>query len=173
MKSTLARRVHTLVVDEAAQAVECETLLPLSGRPQRLLLVGDPQQLCATVLSRRATAAGFKRSLMQRLMVDCGHPHGFLDTQYRMHPEIAAFPTQRFYGGRLKTEASAVPEHGFFRFVDVPGRQRGGRGQSLHNTAEAAAVVSVVTALLGTKHHPQANPADVRVLTFVSTFGVI
>jgi superfamily I DNA and/or RNA helicase len=61
------RRVFCAIVDEAAQAVEGETLLVLPYFPQRLLLVGDPQQLSATVVSEGGKQRLWDRSLMQRL----------------------------------------------------------------------------------------------------------
>jgi len=159
--------VHSLIIDEAAQAVECETLLPLASRPKRMLLVGDPQQLCATVQSKCTAAAGFTRSLMQRLMVDCGQPHGFLDTQYRMHPSIAEFPVATFYAGRLKTDASLLQQQGFFQFVDVQGRQAGGGNTSLCNKEEAVAIAAALGHLLSTG--VASSHGELRVLTFVSS----
>ena len=38
-------RPTLLVVDEAGQALEAETLLALQLRPRRCLLVGDPKQV--------------------------------------------------------------------------------------------------------------------------------
>ena len=49
----------TLVIDESAQATEAESLIPLRHMDQtssRFLLVGDPKQLPATVLSPHADA---------------------------------------------------------------------------------------------------------------------
>lgn len=39
------------IVDEASQTTESETLLPLTLGIEKMLLVGDPHQLGATVLS--------------------------------------------------------------------------------------------------------------------------
>ena len=85
-------RFEVVIVDEAAQAVEAEVLVTLASRVKKILLVGDPLQLPATVISGRAASAGYDRSLMTRLMNDCGWPNHMLDEQYRMHPDIARFP---------------------------------------------------------------------------------
>jgi senataxin len=95
----------TVIVDEAAQAVELSALIPLQHGCVRCVLVGDPQQLAATVLSKVAESMKYTRSLFERLQT-AGHPVHLLDTQYRMHPEIAAFPSKHFYGGRLRTAVS-------------------------------------------------------------------
>ena len=89
-----------VLIDEAAQAVEPSSLIPMRYGATQAVLVGDPQQLPATVLSRPAAAARYDRSLFARL-VEGGHRVHLLDTQYRMHPAISAFPSAHFYGGRL------------------------------------------------------------------------
>jgi superfamily I DNA and/or RNA helicase len=48
-----------------------------------LLLAGDPRQLGATLTSQRAQQAGLGRSLLGRLMEDCGRPASLLTLQYR------------------------------------------------------------------------------------------
>lgn len=48
----------------------------------QLVLVGDPKQLPATVISQLAADKGYARSLFQRLQ-SCGVPVSLLDTQYR------------------------------------------------------------------------------------------
>ena len=57
---------ETAVFDEAAQAGELATLVPLQHGAHRVVLVGDPQQLPATVLSIEAKRLGFGRSLFER-----------------------------------------------------------------------------------------------------------
>eukprot|EP00897_Mesotaenium_endlicherianum_P008326 jgi/Mesen1/7521/ME000039S06742 len=52
--SRLTHGFDMVVIDEAAQASEVAVLAPLSLRAARCVLVGDPQQLPATVISRMA-----------------------------------------------------------------------------------------------------------------------
>lgn len=52
--STFAGGFDTVVVDEASQGVELSTLVPLKLNCKRLILVGDPRQLPATVFSKIA-----------------------------------------------------------------------------------------------------------------------
>jgi superfamily I DNA and/or RNA helicase len=65
-----------LFIDEAAQATEPESLIPLSvvvdpepgNRKVEVALVGDPRQLHPAVYSEKAAAAGLERSWMERLL---------------------------------------------------------------------------------------------------------
>eukprot|EP00918_Siedleckia_nematoides_P056851 GHVU01124028.1.p1 GENE.GHVU01124028.1~~GHVU01124028.1.p1 ORF type:complete len:342 (-),score=69.02 GHVU01124028.1:427-1452(-) len=72
---------------------------------RRLILVGDPRQLPATVFSKVAIDQQYDQSLFQRFM-SAGHPVHLLSTQYRMHPIISAFPSRRFYEGQLEDSES-------------------------------------------------------------------
>lgn len=53
----------------------------------RVVMVGDPQQLPATILSALAKEVAMERSLFERLQRQ-GCPVKMLSVQYRMHPEI-------------------------------------------------------------------------------------
>jgi superfamily I DNA and/or RNA helicase len=75
----------TTIIDEAAQTTEPSTLIPLRFGCKRLVLVGDPRQLPATVLSRKAERFGLARSLFERLE-RAEHDVVMLTIQYRMHP---------------------------------------------------------------------------------------
>lgn len=57
---------ETVVIDEAAQAVELSTLIPLQYKCKRCILVGDPNQLPATVMSQESQAYKYQQSLMER-----------------------------------------------------------------------------------------------------------
>lgn len=54
---------------QAAQALEPATLIPLQllAADARIVMVGDPQQLPATVISKAATASNLTQSLFERL----------------------------------------------------------------------------------------------------------
>lgn len=146
----VARRVpfHTVLVDEAGQACEVAALQPLAYGAQRVVLVGDPQQLPATVLSEAARAVAMERSLFERLQMQ-GCPVVLLSMQYRMHPEIRSFPSHHFYEGRLEDAASvrALPPEPFhshpllrpYLVFDVArGKERRqAAGGSVSNAAEA------------------------------------
>ena len=124
------------------------------------MLVGDPQQLPATVLSTAAAAAHLERSLFERLALpQVGWPVKLLSVQYRMAPAIRAFPSDYFYGGKLVDGASVrerpPPGHhgacggllGPFRFFDVAGGREQRAGTSLRNRAEARLIGALVAAL--------------------------
>ena len=93
--------VDDLIVDEASAATESELYIPFHLKPRRLMAVGDPMQLPATVFSRKAVAMGFDKSLHERLMNDLSCPYVMLDMQYRMKPEISTFPSKKFYQGKI------------------------------------------------------------------------
>ncbi|KAJ0236644.1 helicase MAGATAMA 3 [Hirschfeldia incana] len=101
-KST--RGFDVVIIDEAAQAVEPATLIPLATRCKQVFLVGDPKQLPATVISTVAQDSGYGTSMFERLQ-KAGYPVNMLKTQYRMHPEIRSFPSKEFYEGALEDGA--------------------------------------------------------------------
>ncbi|PHJ25439.1 rna-directed rna polymerase [Cystoisospora suis] len=91
----------TVVVDEASQSVEISTLIPLRLGCRRLILVGDPRQLPATIFSRVAIQHRYSQSLFQRLEA-AGHKVNMLSVQYRMHPSISKFASSTFYQNQLR-----------------------------------------------------------------------
>uniref|UniRef100_A0A672UMM1 Senataxin n=1 Tax=Strigops habroptila TaxID=2489341 RepID=A0A672UMM1_STRHB len=103
-----------VIVDEAGQSCEVETLIPLIHRCNKLVLVGDPRQLPPTVKSVKAQEYGYDQSLMARLhrhLEEQVHknvlrslPVVQLTVQYRMHPDICLFPSNYVYGRTLKTD---------------------------------------------------------------------
>jgi hypothetical protein len=56
-----------VLIDEAAQAAEVAALQPLVYGATNVVLVGDPQQLPATIFSSGAREVEMERSLFQRL----------------------------------------------------------------------------------------------------------
>lgn len=121
-----------VVIDEAAQAVEPSTLVPLAHGCKQLFLVGDPLQLPATVLSTVAVQHGYSMSLFKRFQ-QAGYPVQMLKTQYRMHPQIREFPSKEFYGEALEDGTDVEvqtkrPWHahrcfGPFAFFDIDGQE--------------------------------------------------
>uniref|UniRef100_A0A182Q8H3 FHA domain-containing protein n=1 Tax=Anopheles farauti TaxID=69004 RepID=A0A182Q8H3_9DIPT len=96
------------VIDEATQCTELCTLLPLQYGVKKMVLVGDINQLPATVLDQQSVEAGFRTSLFSRLYqsyIGSSDEHvglNLLKTQYRMHPEICHWPNLYFYSAQLR-----------------------------------------------------------------------
>ncbi|CAA0826618.1 Probable helicase MAGATAMA 3 [Striga hermonthica] len=97
----LNRTFDVVIIDEAAQAVEPATLVPLANGCKQVFLVGDPVQLPATVISPVAEKYGYGMSLFKRFQ-RAGYPVQMLKTQYRMNPEIRSFPSKEFYDEALE-----------------------------------------------------------------------
>jgi len=145
------RKFEVVVIDEAAQSVEPSTLAALQLSSSHAILVGDPQQLPATIFSVSGRNTKYDRSLFQRLE-ESGHAVHLLDTQYRMHPKISDFPRRIFYEGALEDGPNVVhPEYGCplrrevlskiprfqpFTLLDLDSSEERG-GMSLSNPSEA------------------------------------
>lgn len=154
MFQSLNIEFETVVVDEAAQCVEMSALIPLKYGCAKCILVGDPKQLPPTVFSKEAARFQYEQSLFVRMQGN--HPDSvhLLDTQYRMHPDISAFPSASFYDGRLLDgddmanlrqrvwhKSSLLAP---YRFFDVQGQhQAAPKGHSLINIAEIEVAISL------------------------------
>ncbi|XP_046870298.1 probable helicase senataxin isoform X2 [Hypomesus transpacificus] len=110
---------NCVIVDEAGQATETETLIPMLYRCSTLILVGDPNQLPPTVVSQKAKELDYSQSLMARLCQrlsllsqeqGCPSPVVFLRKQYRMHPDICEFPSKHIYNKMLLTDSATGEE---------------------------------------------------------------
>jgi senataxin len=147
MFQSLNIEFETVVVDEAAQCVEMSALIPLKYGCAKCILVGDPRQLPPTVFSKAASANKLEQSMFVRMQNNFPDAVHLLDTQYRMHPDISAFPSAAFYEGRLLDGDNMAglrkqPWHASellapYRFFDVQGQhQAAPKGHSLINLAE-------------------------------------
>mmetsp|Transcript_15732 Transcript_15732/g.23157 ORF Transcript_15732/g.23157 Transcript_15732/m.23157 type:complete len:1124 (-) Transcript_15732:204-3575(-) len=146
-----AQKFEVVVVDEAAQSVEPSTLSALQLGSNHAILVGDPQQLPATIFNVSGRNTKYDRSLFQRLE-EAGHQVFMLNQQYRMNPKISHFPREIFYGGDLKDGLnvlqsnygdplhtkvlSAVPAFQPFTVLDLDSKEERG-GSSYANSTEA------------------------------------
>ncbi|XP_057455088.1 uncharacterized ATP-dependent helicase C29A10.10c-like isoform X2 [Lotus japonicus] len=138
--SRLSHGFDMVVIDEAAQASEVGVLPPLSLGAARCVLVGDPQQLPATVISKAAGTLMYSRSLFERFQ-QAGCPTMLLSVQYRMHPQIRDFPSRYFYQGRLTDSESVVklPDEPYYKdpllrpylFYDIRHGRESHRGGSV------------------------------------------
>ena len=110
------RGKETLLIDEAAQAIEISTITTFRGTCEKIILIGDVQQLPATVFSQSSADLYFERSLFKRLQQQ-NFPIHFLEMQYRMHPQISSFISRKFYNSGLKdaTNVTKIQSYHFLR----------------------------------------------------------
>ncbi len=116
------QRFDVLLMDEAAQALEPLTWIPLL-RADRLVLAGDPHQLPPTVKSETAQKLGLSLTLMEKNLQRL--PSALLLVQYRMNEAIMSFSNAWFYGGALRADGAVEKAHagdGFsLEFIDTAG----------------------------------------------------
>jgi uncharacterized protein len=98
----MAERLHTLVVDEAGQ-LSLANVVAVAPSADNLVLVGDPQQLAQPSKGTHplgAGASGLEHVLDGEITIpdDRGL---FLDTTWRMHPDITAYISEQVYEDRL------------------------------------------------------------------------
>lgn len=104
-----------VILDEATQAIEPACLLPLLKGSRQAVLVGDHFQLPPTIHSLKAQSAGLGKSMFERF-VDCGMKPFTLNIQYRMNPNISAFPSKTFYNGLLKDGVTLDDRRWIYRY---------------------------------------------------------
>ncbi len=100
---------NSIFVDEASQALEPLCYLPIILQPsQRIIFVGDPNQLPPTIYSKKNNN-GLKNTFLEKLLSkfkDNPSKAGFLNIQYRMNDQILGFPNQEFYNNLLISDST-------------------------------------------------------------------
>eukprot|EP00798_Chlamydomonas_sp_ICE-L_P008550 gene8550-33983_t len=115
-------RFDVVVIDEAAQALECATWSALLKAP-RAVLAGDHLQLPPTVISSEAAQKGLSRTLFERLQNMYGDAACTMITmQYRMNAHIMQWSSTELYEDRL-TAHESVATH---TLGDLPPPKAGG-----------------------------------------------
>jgi uncharacterized protein len=101
----LEGRLDYLFVDEAGQ-VSLADALAMGTSARNLVLVGDPQQLAQVLQGTHPDGAGV--SVLQHLLgAEATIPPDrglFLETTYRLHPDVCGYISEEFYEGRLRPD---------------------------------------------------------------------
>lgn len=105
-----------IVIDEAAQAIECEALiaLTLANQDTRLILAGDQMQLAPEIYSILACERGLGVSLLERMyeFYSPEHPYRIhLCQNYRAHADIIKYTSEMFYEGMVKPANTELLKH--------------------------------------------------------------
>eukprot|EP00698_Gefionella_okellyi_P006805 TRINITY_DN1633_c0_g1_i3.p1 TRINITY_DN1633_c0_g1~~TRINITY_DN1633_c0_g1_i3.p1 ORF type:complete len:960 (+),score=166.97 TRINITY_DN1633_c0_g1_i3:272-3151(+) len=158
-----------IFIDEAGQALEAETYIPLSlchRHMSGVAMAGDPKQLGPVVRCLVAGQAGLGVSMLARLMADGAMRDARCYTKlchnYRSQAKLLELPSSMFYDGELiasaPTEVSQrlcdwqmLPNKNMFplMFCAVYGQQlRIDDSPSLFNPLEAQKIVELASALV-------------------------
>ncbi len=147
-------KFHTVVIDEAGQALEPACWIPIL-KAEKVIMAGDHYQLPPTIKSYEAGRQGLNHTLMERCVAL--HPASvvMLEEQYRMHANIMGYSAQVFYQDKLKAHHS-VAGHLLYAgdvplaFVDTAGcgYEEQTEGNSISNPEEAAFVLKHLTQLV-------------------------
>ncbi len=90
---------HSVFIDEAAQALEPASWIPLL-KSQRVIFAGDHFQLPPTIKSHEAAKAGLDETLFEKA-IKRNTADVMLREQYRMHESIMNFSSRYFYKDQL------------------------------------------------------------------------
>ena len=111
-----------VLIDEAAQALEPDTLLPLIHHAQMVVLIGDDKQLGPIVQSEVANIAGLGMSLFQRLHLFYKDAPfiTLLNEQYRMNEKLNEFPNKQFYDNKIISKVKMLPDENIMNTLPWP-----------------------------------------------------
>ncbi|GAB1608774.1 hypothetical protein Ahia01_001161800 [Argonauta hians] len=171
--SDLANEYFTcVIVDEASQCCELDNLIPLQYNCNKMILIGDTEQLSPTVISQRAEEYNYGQSLFERL---CKHYQQqkvqqdaviLLNVQYRMHPDICKFPNRYIYDNqlvsysKLLTRSDTVPIAPYLLFdAQFGSHYRSADSGSLKNPLEADITVCLCECLSQVSSEPSLSIA--------------
>ncbi len=146
--------VDVLFVDEAGQ-MSLANALAISGSAETIVLLGDPQQLEQPIKGSHpdgteVSALDHLIGTEQTISVSQGL---FLETSYRMAPEIRALDSELFYNGKLESvagcelheiRADGIITGSGLRYLPVPHI-----GNTSSSVEEAETVAHLVAKILG------------------------
>ncbi|KAL7611244.1 hypothetical protein Lser_V15G12129 [Lactuca serriola] len=151
--------IELVLIDEAAQLKECESLIPLRlPGVQHVVLVGDERQLPSMVQSKISEEANFGRSLFERLVL-LGHEKHLLNIQYRMDPSISQFPNAEFYDNKIMDGPNVINKgrekrflrqsmYGSYLFIDVDSaKEELDNNHSTRNMVEVSVIDEIIANL--------------------------
>ncbi|CAL4068186.1 unnamed protein product, partial [Meganyctiphanes norvegica] len=133
-----------ILIDEAAQATECEVLIPLAlAKPDtRIVLAGDYMQLSPEVFSPFCEGRGLSTSLLERLYDLYPSDSSckiMLIENYRSHSAIIKYTSDLFYEGRLVSSAKQLAHPKFYplTFYTARGEDvQDANSTAFHNNSE-------------------------------------
>jgi predicted DNA helicase len=166
-------KFHTVVIDEAGQAIEPACWIPIL-KAQKVILAGDHCQLPPTIKSTEAAFDGLATTLLEKCV--SLHPEAvtLLEEQYRMNEKIMGFSSKRFYEDKLKAHPSVAhrllyPDDSPLAFIDTAGCgfEEKSEGTSTTNPEEAAFLFKHLTQLIAEleKHYRKEDFPTIAIIS--------
>lgn len=161
------------IIDEAGQITLHDVIVPIS-KAKKVIVIGDHMQLPPVTDDDFINKAReefkemevdfyetYKQSLFEKLFYEADESHKImLDTQFRMHENIAEPISQLFYGGNYKTGCKT--EH---RLIDIAGFKD---PMVFLDTTELEDKYETVTVIdQETKQVAYTNPTEARIIASV------
>ena len=166
-------KYHTVVIDEAGQAIEPACWIPIL-KAKKVILAGDHNQLSPTIKSNEAARKGLSTTLLEKCVLLHPETVTLLEEQYRMHEHIMAYSSKVFYGNKLKAHGS-VADHLLFAtdmpvtFIDTAGcsYDEVAEGTSITNPEEASFLFKHLTLLVTQlqEHYTKENFPSIAVIS--------
>ncbi|WP_316836143.1 AAA domain-containing protein [Pedobacter nutrimenti] len=158
------RQYHTVVIDEAGQALESACWIPLL-KAEKVVFAGDHCQLPPTIKSNAAAKDGLSITLLEKSVKLQPEAVVLLEEQYRMNELIMGYSSSVFYDGRLKANP-AVAKWVLFEgdkpltFIDTAGCsfEEKAEGTSTVNPDEAAFLLRHLEQLLSSVPFAENSP---------------
>ncbi|MDH4092695.1 MAG: AAA domain-containing protein, partial [Cyclobacteriaceae bacterium] len=150
------KRFKTVFIDEAAQALEPASWIPIL-RSNRVIFAGDHQQLPPTIKSNEAAKLGLSTTLFEKGIARQPQVSAMLKVQYRMHQDIMQFSSAYFYNNELIADDSVKiellqPNQAPIEFIDTAGcghaEDQDKETLSRFNAEEAQLLISRVETLV-------------------------
>lgn len=142
----------TVFIDESSQALEAAAWIPIV-RANRVIMSGDHFQLPPTIKSKEAAKEGLEHTLFAKGIENQPDAVTMLEVQYRMHPSIMGFSSNKFYQGKLQADQQILERPMLFddpvEWVDTAGAGYDEKVKketlSTYNEEEAELVVKLLT----------------------------
>jgi ATP-dependent RNA/DNA helicase IGHMBP2 len=169
------RQFHTVVIDEAGQALEPACWIPIL-KCKKVVFAGDHCQLSPTIKSTIAARNGLSNTLLEKSVARYPEAVVLLEEQYRMNETIMGYSSKVFYEDKLKAHATVakrviLPDEIPMQFIDTAGCgfDEKTEGTSTVNAEEAAFLLRHLT-LLVQKLSLQYSMAEFPTIAIISPY---
>ncbi|MBB5644452.1 AAA domain-containing protein [Pedobacter cryoconitis] len=170
------RYFHTVVIDEAGQALEPACWIPVL-KAEKVVFAGDHCQLSPTVKSNVAARNGLSTTLLEKCVGL--HPEAvvLLEEQYRMNEQIMGYSSRVFYEDKMKAHVSVATRvlmegEGPVEFVDTAGCgfEEKLEGTSTTNPEEGVFLIKHLTQLVNRVRDSGVALADFPTIAVISPY---